>query len=60
MQAYKVTVKTTYLKYVKGMFVQISSANKPTTRDILTAFKNQLGIEIVTTTPPTTFQVDKM
>lgn len=44
--AWKVTVKTPWKKYAKGLSVQIvTSCNKPTSKEIFDAFKNQLGIE---------------
>ncbi len=60
--AFKVTVKNTYNKYVKGLTVQVvhDSCGQPTTREILQAFKNQLGIDINPYTPPTTFTVEKL
>ncbi len=60
--AFKVTVKNSYGKYVKGLTVQVvhSSCGAPTTKEILQAFKDQLGIDINTATPNTTFMVEKL
>ena len=48
--AFKVTVKNSYGKYVKGLTVQVvhASCSAPTTKEILQAFKDQLGIDINT------------
>ena len=44
--AWKVTVKTPWKKYAKGLSVQIvTSCNRPTSKEIFDAFKSQLGIE---------------
>ena len=45
--AWKVTVKSPWKKYVKGLSVQVvtTSCGKPTSKEIFDAFKNQLGIE---------------
>lgn len=44
--AWKVTVKTPWKKYAKGLSVQIvTNCNRPTSKEIFDAFKNQLGIE---------------
>ncbi|OUO23982.1 hypothetical protein [Bacteroides sp. An322] len=44
--AWKVTVKTPWKKYAKGLSVQIViNCNRPTSKEIFDAFKNQLGIE---------------
>lgn len=60
--AFKVTVKNSYGKYVKGLTVQVvhASCSAPTTKEILQAFKDQLGIDINTATPNTTFMVEKL
>lgn len=60
--AFKVTVKNSYGKYVKGLTVQVvhASCGAPTTKEILQAFKDQLGIDINTATPNTTFMVEKL
>ena len=60
--AFKVTVKNSYGQYVKGLTVQVvhASCSAPTTKEILQAFKDQLGIDINTATPNTTFMVEKL
>lgn len=58
--AWKVTVKTPWRKYAKGLSVQIvTSCNKPTSKEIFDAFKNQLGIEKESGANPS-FDIEKI
>lgn len=60
--AFKVTVKSNYEKFAKGLTVQVvhDSCGMPTTKEILEAFKNQLGIDGKSYTPSSIFSVEKM
>ena len=59
--AWKVTVKSPWKKYVKGLSVQVvtSASNRPTSKEIFEAFKNQLGIEKESGANPS-FDVEKI
>lgn len=60
-QAWKVTVKSPWRKYAKGLSVQIvtnSSASKPTRDQIFEAFDKQLGIKKENGANPT-FDIEK-
>lgn len=58
--AWKVTVKTPWKKYAKGLSVQIvTSCNRPTSKEIFDAFKSQLGIEKESGANPS-FDIEKV
>ena len=60
--AWKVTVKSPWKKYAKGLSVQVvtTSCGKPTSKEIFDAFKNQLGIEKESGGANPSFDIEKI